>query len=162
MNIQGVNVPVVPPLNAPAALQGSESFLSETLKNAINTELNSLLSPALLPQQRTDLLSAFKQAVTDQLSSHVGGALYNGENKEKAQGAGLVLGGAVMQGAGQRLGSSGGMGTKLAGAGLVWLGRTAEEVGKNKYGSAGGSGSGAGGTNAYAGFYKGFPTDGKR
>ncbi|AKS06259.1 hypothetical protein [Pseudomonas trivialis] len=63
------------------------------------------------------------------------------ENKEKAKGGAIMVGGAAIEGVGKRLGTSGGLGTKVVGAGLVWGGRVVQEIGKDIYDRSGEKGN---------------------
>ncbi|WP_226457457.1 hypothetical protein [Pseudomonas sp. AF03-9] len=156
MKIQSNSTAAVLPLNAPET--SVPPTLSASLKQAIAAEIFAQFSPALHPHQRGSLLDSFKQAIHAEINTHLPVAMYN---QDKAVGAAMTFGGAVMQGLGKRLGSAGVMGAKVLGAGMVFGGKVAEEQGKNTYGNAGSSNN-SGGYNAYSGFYTGSSITGKK
>jgi len=61
-----------------------------------------------------------------------------------------MVGGAAAEGIGKRLGSSGGMFSKVLGAAMVYGGRTAQEYGKDRFDSAGSTTNSTSNYNAYS------------
>lgn len=156
MKIHETLVPITTPLTSPAP-EKAKSTLSEKLTSAIKTEVQSYFPVALHPQERASLADTLKQAFNEQIHALLPQALHiESDTKEKAQGAGWMLGGAMMQGAGKRIGAAGGLGAKVFGAGIGMAGKVSEEYGKDKLERAGNNDNSTKGHNAYAGFYRGF------
>ena len=156
MKIHETQVPVTTPLTAPEPVK-AKSPLSENLTSAIKAEVQSHFPAALHPQERASLADTLKQAFSDHIHAVLPQALHmDSDTKDQARGAGWMVAGAMMQGAGKKIGSAGGLGPKVIGAGIGIAGKASEEYGRNKFESAGNKDTSTQGHNAYAGFYRGF------
>lgn len=151
MKTSAIDLPVTSPLSAPEAKEPAP-MLSEGLRQAIRSEVQAYSPMSLHEQESSGLVDMLKQAINQELSSYFPTAL-NGFDDDKSKGAAMAFAGAAMQGLGKKLGSAGGLGSKIAGAGMVWGGRAAEEIGKGTYGDS--SSSSSGNTNAFGSFYTG-------
>ncbi|SFU58202.1 hypothetical protein PS720_01505 [Pseudomonas fluorescens] len=110
----------------------------------------------------TNLRQTLMQGVSNHVSARMPTALnIKPEDKEKTKGAVITLGGSMAQGIGKRLVNSGGVTGKLLGGALVWGGRAAEEIGKDRYSSAGSSSNSSGTYNAYSPSAWGAPSTSK-
>lgn len=161
MKISTLNTPIPPLPSAPEATQHS-SPLSEALIKSIGLEIQSHCPMALHPEEQVSLANTLLKAIRLEIHAQLPTAMNNNpnsqgseSNNEKAISVGLTLGGAVMQGIGKKIGCSGSLGVKLAGAGLGFAGKVAQEYGKDKFSNSGGDTS-VNGPNAFAVFYRGL------
>lgn len=136
------------PLSVSAPAVAFSQLERVTQANADPLETRS--GPRMQSIGLTNLRQTVMQGLNDQISSRFPTALNNNDTKNKAAGAALTVGGAMLQGVGKQLARSGGFGAKVAGAAATWMGRGAEEIGKDKYSNAGSSSNGSGGYNAYS------------
>lgn len=148
MTVSNIATPVLTSLTAPMAPPPSAA--AAAIIHAPDQEVGSTSLPRMQNLGLTNLRQTVMQGLNDQVSSRFPTALNNNDTKDKAAGAALTVGGAMLQGVGKQLARSGGFGAKVAGAVATWMGRGAEEIGKDKYSNAGSSSNGSGGYNAYS------------
>lgn len=163
MKVFTLHAPVPPPPSSPEDTQRN-SALSESLIKSIGLEIQSHFPMARHPEERASLADTLLKAISLEIHTQLSTSMNNNpnsqnqpkeSNNEKTIGVGLTLSGAVMQGLGKRIGSAGGLGAKLFGAGLGLAGRVAEEYGKDKFSNPSGDAS-VNGPNAFADFYRGL------
>lgn len=145
------------PLGAPET-KAPAPILSEGLMKAISAEVQAYSPMSLHEQERSGLRDMIQQGIEQQLYSLLPTSL-NIWDDDKSKGAAMTMAGAMLQGAGKRIAAAGGMTAKVMGGSMIWGGRAAEEIGKDKYDSAGSSSNTNGNYNAYGGFYTGKSTD---
>lgn len=169
MKISTLDTPVTAPPAPSAAPETTQHKppLSETLIKVISSEIQPHFPQSLLPEERASLADALVKAISDEVHTQLSTPMFMwghkdkqgaDKNSERAQGAGWTLGGAFAQAAGKKIGSAGGIGAKVFGAGVGIAGKVAEEYGKDTFNSAGGNDNSSKGPNAFSGFYKGLPT----
>lgn len=148
MNVSNIATPVLSSLGA--SMTSLQPTASAATTQAPNQEVGSTSLPRMQNLGLTNLRQTVMQGINDQISSRFPTVLHHSRTKDKAKGAALTVGGAMLQGVGKQLSRTGGLGPKVAGATATWMGRYAEETGKNRYSDAGSSSNGSGGYNAYS------------
>ena len=147
MTVSSIVTPLLTSLSALTA--PPPSAVAAAITQAPNQEAGATSLPRMQSFGLTNLRQIVMQGVNDHLSSRFSTALHNNETKEKIKGAAVATGGAIMQGVAKQMVKSGSPTVKIFGAAVAWMGKSAEDIGRNRYGNAGSTTNDTGTFNRY-------------